>query len=243
MGLLQALKRTASRQVTALYGTSSSQRELTLQARAQGELRGGTGDVPAAPPSQGGSGQFLLSNSVTPGVKDQYRRAVLVFLLFCSAMNIVLPDVQSIDMAFCSYFDECHFDGLGPSTGDLTLCGWCDLYPDHKPAMFPRAWRAVRAWRRLRPPQGRHPMPWVVCAALAALIAVESQIMAIGLIILFDGYLRPYELLNARWRDFLPPTVGFCHHTMIVCPLRSGRPTKTRVWDDGIFRQQEPSMR
>ena len=78
-------------------------------------------------------------------------------------------------------------------------------------------------------------MPWIICCALCARIAfTHSPELAIGLAVLFDGYLRPYELLHARYQDLLAPTLGFDHFTLIVCPITGGRPSKTKIYDDGI---------
>ena len=80
----------------------------------------------------------------------------------------------------------------------------------------------------------RHPMPWIACAGIAAFIAVENLSMAVGLLVLFDCYLRPYELLNIRRQDILLPAASFRHITLVVCPLVSGRPTKAKLYDDGV---------
>ena len=111
MGLLQVLKRAASTQITNLYGTSTSQRAATLTARAEGELRAGTGEPHSLPPSQGGDGTFLVRNTVVPGVKDQYRRAALCFLLFCSALASAMAASSSHSGCLCHKCGSNHAPG------------------------------------------------------------------------------------------------------------------------------------
>ena len=233
--MLGNLKRLASQMVTRTYGPSHIHRARVQQARADGDLKGGTCEAESLPPSQGGSGTFLLQNSVTPGVKDGYRRAVVVFLMFCQSLNLDLSSTALIDSAFCKFFDEAWSEGLGPSTGDLTICAWVDSYPVYKAGDFPCGWRAVRAWRRLRPPRGRHPLPWIVCSAVAVYLAHHhGPDFAVAILLMFDAYLRPYEVMNARWRDLLAPVLNHGSWMLVVCPLASGRPSKTKVFDDGV---------
>ena len=228
--MLACLKRQASQCITHRFGNSTSQRRLnTLPSH----LRAGT--CGAVVPSEGGTGTFLLEHSVTAATKDADRRAVLFFLLFCEVLCFDMSSGEAIDICLCAFFDECWLEGLSASTGDLTICGWCDLWPAHRPAEFPRDWRAVRSWRRLRPPCTRHPMPWLIAAALVTHMAwAKSPRLAIAFLVMFDGYLRPYELLNARWRDLLPPAVQFPWWCLVVCPITSGRPSKTKMFHDGV---------
>ena len=197
-------------------------------------MAGGTCDSIFAP-SMGGSGRLLLQSAVTPATKDAYRRAVLCFLLYCAYLALPVMTKEEIDDAFCAFFDECASEELGPSYGDLVICAWCDLWPAHRPGDFVKGWRAVRAWRRLKPPLGRHPLPWMVCAAVAARVAfIASPLHALAIVMMFDAYLRPYELLNIRFQDILHPASGFRHYMLIVCPMTGHRPSKTRVYDDGV---------
>ena len=189
----------------------------------------------ASQPSLGGSGTLLLHQAATPGDKESYRRALATFLLFCDVLGLTLNSVIEIDQAMCAYFDECHLEGLGASTGDLVICAWCDLFPQFRPGAFLFSWRAIRAWRRLRPPQGRHPMPWIVACGIAVHMAHNtSPLLAIGFLMMYGLYLRPYQLLNVRISDILKPTMGFLHFMLIVCPLTSKKPSKTKVCDDGV---------
>lgn len=192
----------------------------------------------ALAPSAGGSGTLLLSSAVAPTTKEAYKKGVTAFLLFVNLLGKNLASTEDIDRSFCAYFDECFLEGLGPSTGERLVAGWCDAFPEYRAGDFQFACRALRGWRRLRPSQSRHPLPWCVCAAAAALIALEpgkGLAMAVGVVLMFDGYLRPYELLGIRKMDVLAPAAGgFSSWAVILCPWTGGRPSKTKIFDDTI---------
>jgi hypothetical protein len=117
---------------------------------------------------------FLLANVVTPGVADTYRRLVITFLMFCEATGISLASLACIDLALVRFFDTCYEDELGPSTGEKTLSGWCFQFPEYTAPQFVLAHKALKAWRRLRPSCGRHPLPWLILCACVAHIAFEA---------------------------------------------------------------------
>lgn len=168
-------------------------------------------------------------------MRDEYVRVVTLFLAFCSVLQFVLSSPQAIDLAMSAFFDELYFDGLGFSTGEKLIAAWCFCFPEFRSVEFLFAARSVRGWKRLKPPEGRHPLPWVVCCALAALMASEAGPLAgVAMLLLFDAYLRPYELFGIRLKDLLAPALGFDHWTVVICPYESKRPSKTKVFDDSV---------
>ena len=179
----------------------------------------------------------LSAEAVNPNTKERYTRAVYAFILFTMHMGLVLSTPASVDHSMATYFDDLFEEGLGPGTGDVVFCSWMDAFPEYRPGDLPLSARSLRAWRRLKPHRGRHPLPWSVCCAIAAFVAAIPEagaLAAIGILLLFDAYLRPYELLNMRWQDLLGPTGTFTTYAAIICPLVSGRPSKTKVFDDSV---------
>ena len=180
---------------------------------------------------------FLLSSSVTPGVLDGYRRLVTAFLMFCGFLSLPLGSRVEIDRAFCVYADEQFCDGCGASTGERLLSAFCALYPEHSPGDFPFYLRALRGWRRLKPKYSRHPLPWPVLCAAAYYVRTRTPgdfegMMALMLI--FDAYLRPYEALWLRVKDFVRP-VGNAWWCLVICPREAMRPSKTNTFDDSVL--------
>ena len=58
--------------------------------------------------------------------------------------------------------------------------------------------------------------------------------MAVAFLLMFDCYLRPYELLGLRFCDFLRPVAGFSCISLLICPWEVGVPSKTKVFDDAV---------
>ena len=174
---------------------------------------------------------------MTPAVKDGYRRAVALFLYFCVALNLPLGTKEAIDEALCKFGDEQFAEGGGPSIGERLLSAWLDAYPEYVAGDFPKFTRSLRAWRRLRPKRGRHPLPYAVLCALAAFVAGHTDGGALGgisLVVLFDAYLRTYELLGLKIKDVLWPAGALQHLSLLVCPFEGKRPTKSGVYDDTV---------
>ena len=147
----------------------------------------------------------------------------------------MLSTAELIDMALIRFCEDAFSDGVGPSTGETLLAAWVANFPQYRCSDFPYTLRALRGWRRLRPSAGRHPLPYAVVCGLAAYVAHHvSCSMAVALLLCFDGYLRPYELLLIRACDVYPPTVEFTHYSIQICPWQVGRPSKTRIFDDTI---------
>ena len=227
----KSLRARASEIATKTFGSS-------CQHRARNSIRRETSALSAATcdPSKGGPTQsFLVANAVTPAVWDGYLRLICSFLLFCESLNLMLTTADHIDQALTKYFEEAFAEGLGPSTGDSLLAAWVACFPQYQPANFPYALRALRGWRRLRPACGRHPLPYTVVCGMAAYLAHHHSVhMALAILICFDGYLRPYELLLIRAKDIYPPTEEFPYFSIQICPWQLGRPSKTRIFDDTI---------
>ena len=198
----------------------------------------GTCESPSAlRPSEGGSGTFLCQNAVTPAVKDGYTRVISWFLFFCSYMNLPLSSDPLIDRAMCAFADECFAEGIGPSVGERLLSAWCDAFVEYRPGSFPGFVRALRAWRRLRPKFSRHPLPWALLSGIACVVAAHTdggQGAAISLVLMFDTYMRPYELLQLRVGDVCPPVDNLASWIVTICPFDRRRPTKTGVFDDSV---------
>ena len=96
--------------------------------------------------------------------------------------------------------------------------------------------RSMRGWRRLRPSHGRHPIPYeVACAAAAVMFSRTGNFaLALAVLLCFDAYLRPYELLGLRFCDLLPPHGPFEHFSILIAPWEVQAPSKTKTFDDCV---------
>jgi hypothetical protein len=225
-GPLSRLRASASTLVSSAFGTACSHR------REKGEC--------ARPWPQHTKSvevsSFLASQAVATSTKDGYIREVVMFLCYASSLCLCLKGPVFIDAAFCRYFDELFEEGLGFTTGERLLSGWMDSFPEFRPGNFPFALRAVRGWRRLKPSSSRHPLPWLVAVLIACHMACGplGAEGAIAVLVMFDAYLRPYELFSLRVCDVVFPAAQFTCVSLVICPFDKKKPTKTGVFDDSI---------
>ena len=115
-GLLVRLRRRASAAVTSLYGKSTCHRRANRVA-ASG-LTGGICEASPLtsaplPPSEGGDGNLLYNQAVTPAVKDGYRRAVATFIFYCCALSLPMDSRAALDDALCNFVMSSSWKGAG----------------------------------------------------------------------------------------------------------------------------------
>jgi hypothetical protein len=87
--------------------------------------------------------------------------------------------------------------------------------------------------------QPRLPLPWqVVCAWASALVSLGRGDMALAMVLAFDAYLRPCELLALKVASLLPPVCGasgtMAAWSLTVFSYENGRPSKTGHFNDSI---------
>ena len=58
------------------------------------------------------------------------------------------------------------------------MSAWVDAYDEFTAEDFPKARRSLQGWRRLKPPQGRHPIPWVLLCAVPGSIFARVRSLA-----------------------------------------------------------------
>ena len=157
--------------------------------------------------------------------------------MYCVYLRLGLDCNAAIDRALCLWGDEQYCDGVGAAAGERLLSAFCALYPEHRPGNFPFYLRALRGWRRLRPKFSRHPLPWPFLVSIAYFVLTRTAGDFEGfaaLLLLFDCYLRPYELLRIRVKDLIPPAGSLKHWCVRICPYEELRPSKTQTFDDSV---------
>ncbi|CAK0891989.1 unnamed protein product [Prorocentrum cordatum] len=104
--------------------------------------------------------------------------------------------------------------------------------------VFPGAHAAMLGWRQLEPAHSRPPLPWGVVLALAWAMLPECPVGALAIIVMFETYMRPSELLSLTVGQLVPPTAsrgqgafwGFYVHVEEL-----GRPSKTQEFDLSVL--------
>ena len=99
----------------------------------------------------------------------------------------------------------------------------------------PRAWRALKGWKRLTPVVTRKPLPWPFWAGMSLEIAKVSPSMGCFTLMCVSGYFRPSELLSLRRCDLIPPALGvLTSWSILLFPEEAGRASKTLQFNDSV---------
>ena len=134
---------------------------------------------------------------------------------------------------------ELYLRGLQSSDGDKLLAGLLHFAPEwgkFGSRTIPRAWRALRGWRRRCPSRSRRPWPLEVWAAMAWKLAQAGQWqMALYVLLLVTTYMRPGEGLQLRRGDLVPPAPGILTHwSILLFPQERVAASKTLAKDDSL---------
>ena len=126
-----------------------------------------------------------------------------------------------------------------PHVGEKILASIMALWPRfarHGVCGLPRAFRAMKGWRKVCPAKSRSPLALCVWAALANemtrnLDRLECLYMLLSLI----EYFRPREGLSVKRKHLLAPIRGVCSWwTIMLNPQEEGSVSKAGEMDDGI---------
>ena len=98
---------------------------------------------------------------------------------------------------------------------------------------LPRFHRALRGWRLLTPGQSKKAFPLILWEAVAAVLAMQGNLMAAVFVMLaISTYLRPSELLDVTRQSVIPPCRDVLDHwSIVVARFEQGHPTKTGIVD------------
>ena len=182
---------------------------------------------------------FLERRAVSDKVKRSYRKEVAEFTNFAAAGKLELDSDAEVDEALVKYFDRLFFGGEQAHKGERTLAAWMDQHPSLGRLggrRLPRAWRALKGWRRLTPGRSRRPMPLCFWCAVAARMSMRGK-LSMGLFVLLtvSTYLRPGEAMGLLKEDLLRSAAGASSRwALLVNPERRGLRSKTGTSDDSI---------
>jgi hypothetical protein len=185
----------------------------------------------------------LETKSISAATLHSYRLALDRFSAFSGLGLKEKPlrhsDDEIVDESLVRFFTRDYFSGAHPSRGERTMAGLMMLEPSFSTSghrKLPRAWRALRGWRRLTPTVTRKPMPWPFWCGVATLLAKKHHLgMGVFVLLSVSGYFRPAELLSVRRCDIFAPSSGVLEHwSILLFPEHLGRPSKTMQFGDSV---------
>ncbi|CAK0895895.1 unnamed protein product [Prorocentrum cordatum] len=197
---------------------------------------------------------FLRRSQVRPATQARYLASVVVF---ATAMGVVADrwvskDLPLVDTLLVEYFEQLYVDGGGKSTARYTLAALAYRFSVslRAPDVFPKAKGALSGWGKLEPDVTSEPLCWAAACLMALYLAGLNTEIALqaarGLVVQFDTYLRPGELLDLRVPCcILPqPSAGSGYNKMGLVVGASAlvmgddvhtRVTKTGLQDDTVL--------
>ena len=178
----------------------------------------------------------LESKSVSKPVLKDYAKRVAKFKVFWGQLAPETQDGPVVDAALIGYLDHLFFQGEMPHVGEKILASIMALWPRfarHGVCGLPRAFRAMKGWRKVCPAKSRSPLALCVWAALANemtrnLDRLECLYMLLSLI----GYFRPREGLSVKRKHLLAPIRGVCSWwTIMLNPQEEGSVSKVARYE------------
>lgn len=130
-----------------------------------------------------------------------------------------------VDIAMTQYFTDLYFDAEAPAEGRNCLYGYLWYRTDedgNRRGVLPSATRSLKGWTRRTRQLTVDPVPLCVLCMLAKYFVEKSLVkLAMFVLIGFDTYLRPSELLSVR-------------RTHVHAPARRAGPRFAKNWTLGI---------
>ncbi|CAE8620312.1 unnamed protein product [Polarella glacialis] len=105
---------------------------------------------------------------------------------------------------------------------------------------MPRVKRALKGYKKKRPPVSRYPLPEEVVAGVAAVLHLNHHPRnARSVLCQFYGYLRPGECRKLKVKDLVIPAGGMSksmnNYAVIIAPFEDLQPSKTQTFDDTVI--------
>ena len=154
----------------------------------------------------------LRDNAVGNLTRDRYAVSLSRFLLYCTfvfiSTDLLFVDGQATDYMISEYLQFLYENNFPMNWAGLLLSAVQDKYPVFR-RQINGSWRSFAAWRRLEPAQRARPIGIVVLQLLLHTLFVHATeqnvlkvfVIAVHMLFIFCGLLRPSEARSLRWRD------------------------------------------
>ncbi|CAE7354645.1 unnamed protein product [Symbiodinium sp. CCMP2592] len=181
---------------------------------------------------------LLEMASVSEAQRNQYSKYLISFKDFCKEHVKEWPP-EDLDWMLADFFDDMFLEGSSLAVGEKTLAAVEFRFVHSKKGLL-RARRALKGWRKMRPPTSRLPLPKPVAFGIATvMIARGFKDMAIKVLVDFDLYLRPGESFDVRAKHVVRPIPRsgkqYQKFAVIIRDQDMGKPDKTGTFDNTIL--------
>ncbi|CAK9025948.1 unnamed protein product, partial [Durusdinium trenchii] len=188
--------------------------------------------------AQKGKLTMLEVNSISGVQEAQYQHYLRCFKDFCKESKIGFPKDNKLDAVLADYFDVLFLDGKTAAEGEKTLAS-LEFFNHKMKGKLTRSRKALKGWRRLRPPKSRLPLPKPAVWGIAMrLLFKGAREMALTTLLSFDVYLRPGETADLKVKNLVRPVgnagVQYKHYTVVIKDEDDQIPDKTGVFSNSV---------
>ena len=183
--------------------------------------------------------------AVGVAARRNYETAFGEFLRWSANAGFPVVDEKNIEMCLLGFLDHLLEEGAALYKAEIAIASVADAMPElGMLASRPRLRRALRGFRKQRPPRSRAPVAKEIMAAIVNMLMNDGHsAMAFMVLIMFFSYCRPGEVRSLKRKQFLRParTRGPLSHWSIHLAPQSDRPTasqqitKTGTMDDTVI--------
>ncbi|CAE8724300.1 unnamed protein product [Polarella glacialis] len=183
---------------------------------------------------------FLEQAAIGVKVRQQYSKDLQSFLDASTHARLPLVTDAQTDEALVKYFNQEYPAGSQSHLGNRVMAAFLDRFPEYGrlgSRKTPRAWRALKGWRKLTPGKSRKAHALAVWAAISWRMVVRQQVlMAIFNLVQVSTYARPGELIRLTRSSLVPPTPGVTKFwALLLSPEEGVERSKTGTADDSIL--------
>jgi hypothetical protein len=153
-----------------------------------------------------------------------------------------------MDQVVALHMDAMFKEGATVNHGSLLLASLAHIYPELRGpwrALWPRASRALLAWKRRVPTDTRLPLPKCVAMAIAGLLIEAGRpSMAAWVAVVFVTYLRPGEAFKLKGRHLVPPSpaagAAYQRWGILLHDVATQEAGKTGLHDESVVFDLDP---
>eukprot|EP00435_Cladocopium_sp_Y103_P042465 s504_g11.t1 len=183
---------------------------------------------------------MLEAASVAPRAREQYNKRWEELQTLARQKGVSFSNAKAVDIMLVDLFTQKFSEGEGPHYGDYMMAALLDRRPEFSrlgDLKVPRAWRALKGWRKLCPSRSRLAFPLAVWCGLSWRMVVHGQAaMALFNLLQVSTYHRPGSLLKLRRMGLVKPTAGITSTWSMVTSLNETEDTsKVGSKDDSIL--------
>ena len=183
----------------------------------------------------------LQASKVKPKTLEMYSEAVESFLAWAHRSKLQTHTHNLADNNICRYLHKLCEDGATYTEASYTVFGWILLKSrDHIPdkMKLPVSRQALKGWKSRYPGKSKAGIDLALWDLIALACCRQKQfLVACGILIQGDTYLRPSELFELTADHLIPPRQNHSKKSwgLMVGLFETGVPTKAGEFDDCVI--------